>query len=147
MKQKLTAFLCPLIFLAGFASTARAQTFSIPSYSIDGGGGTSTGGSFALHGSIGQPDAGPMNGGAYTLQGGFWGVLLVVQQPGAPRLSIEVSGVNEVSVSWSPTAEGYVLQQTDRLSPAAWTDVPIGSENPAALPMTPGIRYFRLQKP
>jgi hypothetical protein len=40
---------------------------------IDGGGGTwSTGGSYALGGTIGQPDAGTLAGGSYTLEGGFW---------------------------------------------------------------------------
>ncbi len=42
-------------------------------YTIDGGGGTSTGGTFALSGTIGQPDAGgPMTGGTFSLTGGFW---------------------------------------------------------------------------
>jgi hypothetical protein len=42
-------------------------------YTIDGGGGTSTGGNFTLSGTIGQPDAGPvMAGGNFTLSGGFW---------------------------------------------------------------------------
>ena len=40
---------------------------------IDSGGGTfSSGGSYTLGGTIGQPDAGGMTGGAYTLSGGFW---------------------------------------------------------------------------
>jgi hypothetical protein len=40
---------------------------------IDGGGVTfSTGGSYSLGGSIGQPDAGVLSGGLYTLNGGFW---------------------------------------------------------------------------
>lgn len=43
-------------------------------YTIDGGGASaSTGGSFSLSGSIGQPDAGSMGGGSYQLNGGFWG--------------------------------------------------------------------------
>jgi hypothetical protein len=39
---------------------------------IDGGGGRSSGGDFALVGTIGQPDAGKMAGGDYKLSGGFW---------------------------------------------------------------------------
>ena len=38
---------------------------------IDGGG-RSSGGDFALVGTIGQPDAGDMAGGDYQLSGGFW---------------------------------------------------------------------------
>jgi len=40
---------------------------------VDGGGATfSTGGGYTLGGTAGQPDAGLMEGGAYTLAGGFW---------------------------------------------------------------------------
>ncbi len=40
---------------------------------VDSGGGTfSTGGSYALGGTAGQPDAGILTSGAYTLSGGFW---------------------------------------------------------------------------
>ena len=54
-------------------SGAMAQPYDLSWYTIDGGGGTSTGGSFSLSGTIGQPDAGvPLTGGAFTLTGGFW---------------------------------------------------------------------------
>ncbi|MEM1330376.1 MAG: GC-type dockerin domain-anchored protein [Planctomycetota bacterium] len=54
------------------AGAANAQ-FSIDWYTIDGGGGTSSGGGFVLSGTIGQPDAGaPMTGGTFELIGGFW---------------------------------------------------------------------------
>ena len=40
---------------------------------MDGGGGTTgTGGIYGLGGTIGQPDAGAMSGGIYSVQGGFW---------------------------------------------------------------------------
>ena len=40
---------------------------------VDSGGGTfSSSGSYALGGTIGQPDAGGMTGSAYALSGGFW---------------------------------------------------------------------------
>ena len=42
--------------------------------SLLGGGATfSTGGSYSVGGSIGQPDAGSLSGGLYHLNGGFWG--------------------------------------------------------------------------
>ena len=53
-------------------AAAYAQPYSINWYTIDGGGGTSTGGAYTLSGTIGQPDAGTMTGGVYTLAGGFW---------------------------------------------------------------------------
>jgi len=40
---------------------------------VDGGGWTfSTGGDYSLGGTAGQPDAGLISGGAYTLAGGLW---------------------------------------------------------------------------
>ncbi|MHC4559481.1 MAG: hypothetical protein ACYS80_19480 [Planctomycetota bacterium] len=46
--------------------------YEITWYTIDGGGGTSTGGQYTLTGTIGQPDAGWSIGGIYELLGGFW---------------------------------------------------------------------------
>ena len=53
------------------APQAHAQ-FTIPWSTVDCGGGISVGGSFTLSGTIGQPDAGSMSGGAFTLGGGYW---------------------------------------------------------------------------
>ncbi|MCI0399326.1 MAG: hypothetical protein L0332_09460 [Chloroflexi bacterium] len=48
--------------------------FDLSWNSLDGGGATfSSGGGYSLGGTIGQADAGPAGGGAYTLEGGFWG--------------------------------------------------------------------------
>lgn len=66
----------------------RAQSFSIDSFTIAGGGGTSSGGVFSVSGTIGQPDAGAMSGGNYSLVGGFWGALPTL--PPAPTV-IEIS--------------------------------------------------------
>ena len=47
--------------------------YAIDWHTIDGGGEMwSTGGTYELGGTIGQPDAGAMSGGDYTLTGGFW---------------------------------------------------------------------------
>lgn len=66
---------CGLIALALcllWATDVQAQ-YAIPWYTIDGGGGYSTGGSFELEGTIGQHDAGAvMTGGSFQLAGGFW---------------------------------------------------------------------------
>ena len=61
-----------LIFLTGIVYAFNG-TAAIDWFSIDGGGGTSTGGDFILSGSIGQPDAGTsLRSESYTLEGGFW---------------------------------------------------------------------------
>src|SRR5947207_2392022 len=68
----LSVFLLVAIFLLCATST-RAQNYSIGWFTIDGGGGTSTGGVYQVRGTIGQPDAGlTMSGGNFFLTGGFW---------------------------------------------------------------------------
>ncbi|MBM4108262.1 MAG: hypothetical protein FJ255_05545 [Phycisphaerae bacterium] len=61
-----------VVVMTGVAPATLAQ-LSIDWHTIDGGGGTSAGGSFTVSGTIGQPDAGPvMSGGVFALTGGFW---------------------------------------------------------------------------
>jgi len=61
-----------LLAVTALASVAAAQ-YSISWYTIDGGGGTSAGGTYSVSGTIGQPDAGPtMTGSTYSVTGGFW---------------------------------------------------------------------------
>jgi hypothetical protein len=68
---------CALALLAAmglmFGDAAHAS-FGISWHSIASGGTTfSTGGSFRLGGTTGQPTAGSMAGGAFAVSGGFWG--------------------------------------------------------------------------
>ncbi len=61
------------VLLACASVTANAQEFRIDWYSVDGGGVVgSTGGTFEMSSTIGQPDAGVMTGGNFELSGGFW---------------------------------------------------------------------------
>jgi hypothetical protein len=61
-----------ILFTALFTVVlAQSGQFELPWHSIDGGGGTSTGGEFALQAAIGQPEAGSLSGGDFTLGGGF----------------------------------------------------------------------------
>jgi hypothetical protein len=54
-------------------AVAVDPTYDLTWHTIDGGGVMrSTGGNFELSGTIGQPDAGAMSGGNFTLTGGFW---------------------------------------------------------------------------
>jgi hypothetical protein len=64
-----------LVVFAMMVLPAWAQTggpYELSWSTIDGGGGRSVGGAYALTGTIGQPDAGWMGGGPYELFGGFW---------------------------------------------------------------------------
>src|ERR1035441_1581848 len=74
--------------LAMVAIVAQAQNYTVDWFTMDGGGGTSTGGVYSVSGTIGQADAGRLSGGNYTLDSGFWGIIGAVQMPGAPRLSV-----------------------------------------------------------
>ena len=71
--RMLAAVLLISLLLSTIVLASTAQNYAISWSTIDGGGGTSMGGSYALMGAIGQPDAGAMSGGEYTLAGGFWG--------------------------------------------------------------------------
>ena len=68
-----------ILLLAAAWVAAAAGGSELPWFSVDGGGGESSGGPYAMAGSIGQPDAGEMGGGAYALSGGY----LAVAQQGA----------------------------------------------------------------
>nr|WP_290666481.1 hypothetical protein [Ardenticatena sp.] len=62
-----------LLVPATIALAQSSGSFDLSWNTVDGGGGTSSGGLYTLSGTIGQPDAGAMSGGAYALVGGFWG--------------------------------------------------------------------------
>lgn len=60
------------VLALGASSAALAQPFELSWYSVDGGGEIgSTGGTFEMSSTIGQPDAGAMTGGEFELTGGF----------------------------------------------------------------------------
>jgi hypothetical protein len=155
MKTSLNSLLAGLLILT--AHTLDAQTYSIDWSTVDGGGGTSTGGVYSVSGTIGQPDAGAMSGGNYTLQGGFWGVIAAVQTPGAPWLTINPTTTNTFIVSWPAPAEGWVLERTNALpavAVASWPAVAQPYQTNAGIisvtftnnPPT-GNQFFRLHKP
>ena len=143
MKTLLIAF----IVVAG-ASTASAQNYSIDWFTIDGGGGTSTGGGYSVSGTIGQHDAGrPMTGGNYSLTGGFWTLPIAVQSPDAPLLTIAPFGAGQARISWTPNTPGLVLQENTNLSTTNWVNSASGASNPVIVPATLSARFYRLFKP
>jgi hypothetical protein len=53
---------------------AAASDYTLVRWTVDGGGSAPhTAGGYSLSGTTGQPDAHAWSGGAYTLDGGFWG--------------------------------------------------------------------------
>ncbi len=128
---------------------ALGQSYSIDWFKISGGGGTSTGGVYAVSGTMGQPDGGTaMSGGNYSLTGGFWSIIAVEQTPGAPALSITHSG-NSVVVSWPYPSTGWTLQQNNNLSTPNWaasgfTISTNASVNSITITAPTGALFFRL---
>ncbi len=133
-------------------STAFAQTYSIDWSKVSGGGGASTGGVYAVSGTIGQHDAGTtMSGGNYSLTGGFWSLLNVVQTPGAPLLSIRYTTTNTAVVSWPSPSTGFGLQFATDLTLSNWSGslpAPTDDGTNRFLIVNPptGNRFFRLVK-
>jgi len=142
-----TLWAMPTVLLALTALAVHAQPYAIDWHKIAGGGGTSTGGPYALSGTIGQPDASSaMANGPYAVTGGFWVLPQAVQTPGGPTLTIVPAAPGTATISWTPDTAGFVLQETPSLSPAAWTDSPSGTTNPIVVPATLPTKFYRLQK-
>jgi hypothetical protein len=142
------------LLVLGLRASADAQSFTIDWFTLDGGGGTSTGGVFAISGTIGQPDASsqPLSGGNFSLTGGFWS-LFAVQTPGAPLLTITLNPqLSTVTVTWPSPSAGFVLQQNADLNTPNWVAVPQpvtdnGTHRFIIVNPPAGNRFYRLFKP
>jgi hypothetical protein len=130
-----------LLFTVLIPAMGFAQQYSIDWYKIAGGGGTSTNGQYSVSGTIGQPDATlqPMSGGNYSLTGGFWSLISVVQTSGAPTLYISHSG-NTVTVYWQNVSGWNLYQNNNLSSPSGW------SQNSSAT-FSGGTNYLNLTSP
>ena len=144
-----------LLLTAGFSADAQ---YTVPWSKIAGGGATtpSTGGVYAVSGTLGQSDAsGALTNGAYAVSGGFWPGVHLLQTPDAPLLAAEQLGGGSVRVIWPRPATGFVLDQTTALvtPPAtnAWSQVAFPYQtNATHISITvPGVgnKYYRLRKP
>ena len=132
-----------------------AQQYSIDWFKFSGGGGTSTGTTYAVSDTVGQLDAGgAMSGAIYSITGGFWSLINVVQTPGVPNLIIIPNGANSVKILWPDAATNtYALQQNSNLANAiGWTtsgySITNGLGTNFATIMSPtGNLFFRLKYP
>ena len=143
-----------IILWALSAAVVQAQSYSVDWYKVAGGGGTSTGGTYTVNGTIGQPDASDtMNGGNYSVTGGFWSLINVVQTPGAPNLLIVPNGANSVKVLWPDAAtNSYTLQQNANLTTTNWVTsgyviTPANGTNSITITPPVGNLFFRLKQP
>ncbi len=89
--------------------------FDLSWHTVDGGGGTSSGGGFVVRGTIGQPDAGDLTGGEFTLRGGFW------QAAGCGTCPTDLNGDTQTDpidlsillVAWGPVTPASVCIDFD----------------------------------
>jgi len=141
------------VALALSVNSLCAQSYSIDWYKISGGGGTSSNGQFTVSGTIGQHDAGgPMTGGNFSLTGGFWSLLSVLQTPGAPTLRIFLTTTNTAVIAWPTASTGFTLIQNTNIGTTNWTAVGntvnvVGSENQVIIAPPVGREFFRLKSP
>jgi hypothetical protein len=96
-------FSITLVFL--ILASACFADYSIDWYTINGGGGRSSGGPYTLTGTIGQPDAAYSAGGGYELLGGFW--------PGGPLCVVDFE-------SYALFAENWLREECSELN--NWCD-------------------------
>ena len=143
-----------LLALTCAAVPLGAQQYAVPWFKIAGGGAMqSTGGVYALSGTIGQMDAGRVaDTNAYRIEGGFWAI--AIQQLGFPPLNITRADTNYF-VSWITAEPGMILQQATTLgTPTVWSDTSeLVSTNALTNIVQQAIangvsnRYYRLRRP
>ena len=145
MKHHLTLALC------AFAATASSQDYSIPWSTSDGGGGSSSGGTFSMEGTIGQADAhSAAVGGTFAITSGYW-VIGIIAVPGPLFSGFELphEGVGEtlLHLYWfHPQPPGTVLEQSFDLE--TWTTVREADlEVEHLVPSTQQRGFFRLRTP
>ena len=86
------------MFALGLIVSTSLGQYELSWYTIDGGGGRSTGGPYALTGTIGQPDAAYSAAGNYELLGGFW--------PGGPLCFVDFEHFARFAEQWWLTGIG-----------------------------------------
>jgi endo-1,4-beta-xylanase len=88
----------PAEFVLRLGSFGQPSIYNIVRSTIDGGGGTSSGGQYIVRGTIGQHDAAYSQGGDYELLGGFW--------PGEPLCIVEFEDFARFAQYWLQTGPG-----------------------------------------
>lgn len=140
--------------LALCALPATAQSggnFQITRSTIDGGGALrSAGGNFTLSGTVGQPDATVARGGVFTLQGGFWGGITLIQTPGAPMLKIQRVPPSRAVISWPVSVTGFALEEAPTVNgpwtPAQGLAAATATEQTVTINSTIGMKLYRLKQ-
>jgi hypothetical protein len=119
----ITPFLLALLVAVTYAQVGGG--FDLSWNTVDGGGGTfSTGGGYSLGGTIGQPDAGVLSGGGYTINGGFWSGIDSAPSPGATATPTSLSTATGTPTSTSTPTRSPTKTPTNTTTP---THTPTGT--------------------
>ena len=97
-----------LLILCLLPTSQVYSQYEVNWYTIDGGGGRSSGGPYELVGTIGQPDAAYSSGGKYELLGGFW--------PGGPLCFVDFGHFARFAEQWGLTGTGLPADLYEDLS-------------------------------
>jgi uncharacterized repeat protein (TIGR01451 family) len=123
-----------LLAVAGLAllpSGAAAQPYDVSWWTVDGGGGSSAGGSYVLTGTAGQPDAGgPYAGAPYGLHSGFWA--LAAGGAIGPQADLSVSKTDGQASSVPGQPVSYTIV-AGNAGPSAVTAALLSDSPPASL--------------
>ena len=91
-----------------------------------------------------------MSGGNYSVTGGFWSLISVVQTAGVPNLIIVPNGASSVKILW-PNTGSYTLQQNGNLATGSWTTSgysisTVNGTNSITITPPTGNLFFRLER-
>ena len=92
-----TSVIALLVVLLLMAVPALGS-YDLSWHTIDGGGGTNSGGQYIVRGTIGQHDAAYSQGGDYEVLGGFW--------PGRPTCFVDFAHFARFAQYWLDTGTG-----------------------------------------
>jgi hypothetical protein len=141
--KRLLALITVVAWCTG-ASAVLAQTgggYDLSRHTIAGGGATfSTGAGYTLGGTVGQPDAGVVSAGTYSLRGGFWPGVISSAMP-APTSTVVVTPTGTLSVTPPSPTTTPTLEPTETVTATAMATqtgaVPLATDTPTSLVGTP----------
>ena len=120
-----------LLACVAWAIPAPAQPFTVDWFTVDGGGGKSSGGQFTVSGTIGQPDASAtqLAGGTFVVSGGFWTFDSAATPPPLtlPTLQLQIAltsgGAVAVSAQGTPGLAAIVEATESLTAPITWSQL------------------------
>jgi hypothetical protein len=124
-----------------------ADTYSLTWFATSVRGGISSGGIYSVSAMVTPPISGAVAGSAFRIEAGLTGLLGFQSDDNARSLLITIDAQGNVQISWPPVIPGLVLQESDSLLNARWSNSPNGTRSPAIIPAGEKARFFRLSKP